>query len=371
MVAIVNRTVLKGIVDYSDLSYGVDIDLSNYIDSSGWAVTVNKVIGTTSADVIIGNDTRNQQLIGNGGSDTFYGLGYGTSYIGSSGSDTVNFSLQQNSVYVDLSQNTSYRGEHFTSIENLVGGGGNDTLIGNDAVNVLTGGSGSDILDGRGGADIMVGGKGDDMYSVENSADQIIENSGEGTDMVSSKISYALGQNLENLELLGATAINGTGNGAGNLILGNNAANKLLGLDGNDILQGNGGNDILNGGNGDDKLYGGSGQDTLTGGSGKDTYYLSASGDSKVSARDHITDFTQGQDKIGLTAMDANTMKSGDQAFAFIGSTSFSNKAGELRLEKHDGYTVVQGDTNGDGVADFAIELDHFTYTMKASDFLL
>lgn len=365
------RSPLKGIMNFSDLNHGINLDLSGYADADGWAIQVNKIIGTITDDIIIGNDTRNQQLVGNGGSDTFYGLGYGTSYVGGSGNDTVDFSMQKTSVYADLTSNMSYRGEHFVAIDNLVGGNGNDTLIGNGSINVLTGGNGSDTLDGRGGADTMVGGKGDDMYYVDNIGDQVVEKAGEGTDMVSSQISYALGQNLENLELLGTSAINGTGNALGNLMLGNAAANKILGLDGNDTLHGNGGNDILDGGNGDDKLYGGSGQDALTGGAGKDTFYFNSSADSKVSAPDHITDFVQGKDKIGLTAMDANTLKSGDQGFSFIGSTNFSNNAGELRFEKHDGYTMIQGDTNGDGIADFAVQLDHFAYSVKASDFLL
>ncbi len=53
----------------------------------------------------------------------------------------------------------------------------------------------------------MTGGKGDDTYFVDNIKDVILELSGEGNDTVKSTIAYTLGDNLENLELLGARQI--------------------------------------------------------------------------------------------------------------------------------------------------------------------
>ena len=40
-----------------------------------------------------------------------------------------------------------------------------------------------------------------------------------------------------------------------------------------------------------------------------------------------------------------------------IGSNAFSNVAGELRYEIVAANTIIQGDVNGDGVADFELEL--------------
>jgi Ca2+-binding RTX toxin-like protein len=74
--------------------------------------------------------------------------------------------------------------------------------------------------------------------------DVITELSDEGTDTVQSSVSYALNNDVENLTLTGATAINATGNNLANRLLGNAASNILYGGLGNDILQGGNGNDV-------------------------------------------------------------------------------------------------------------------------------
>jgi hypothetical protein len=86
---------------------------------------------------------------------------------------------------------------------------------------------------------------------------------------------------------------------------------------------------------------------------------------------DFITDFLQSQsDKISLSALDANTMLAGDQAFSFIGTANFSQSAGQLRYYQSGGDTYVSGDVNGDGVGDFAIAVDALV-TFQSSDFII
>jgi len=53
-----------------------------------------------------------------------------------------------------------------------------------------------------------------------------------------------------------------------------------------------------------------------------------------------------------------------------MGKDGFHGKAGELRFYRKSGDTFVQGDINGDGVADFGFVLDA-TVNLKSSDFLL
>jgi Ca2+-binding RTX toxin-like protein len=153
-------------------------------------------------------------------------------------------------------------------------------------------------------------------------------------------------------------------------LAGGSAEDTINGLAGNDSLYGYAGDDIINGGDGSDRIFGDLGADTLTGGAGADTFTFSALADSSASAMDRIVDFSRWQnDKISLSAIDANSLVAGDQAFAFIGSSGFTGKAGQLRSYVSNSTTYVAGDVNGDGIADFAINLGNVT--VQASDFLL
>ncbi len=76
----------------------------------------------------------------------------------------------------------------------LTGGPGND---------VLTGHSGNDILDGGAGDDTMTGAHGNDTYFVDSRGDFVIEGANAGIDEVITASSYTLGENLENLTLVG------------------------------------------------------------------------------------------------------------------------------------------------------------------------
>ena len=154
----------------------------------------------------------------------------------------------------------------------LTGTAGTDALTGTNVVDRISGlagndtvqsGAGDDVLDGGAGADTLIGGQGNDTYVVDNVGDVVTEQLNEGTDTVQSVISYTLGANVENLTLMGTSALDGTGNELANVLIGNEAANVLAGGDGNDSLLGNGGNDILNGGLGADVLQGGDGDDLL------------------------------------------------------------------------------------------------------------
>ena len=127
-----------------------------------------------------------------------------------------------------------------------------DTIIGSSMRDSIAGLAGNDTLNGGAGADSMVGGPGNDTYVVENEGDVVTELANEGIDLVMASLSFTLGENVENLLLTGAEAINGTGNALNNSIIGNSAANMLSGGDGNDTLNGAGGADTMIGAQGND-----------------------------------------------------------------------------------------------------------------------
>jgi Ca2+-binding RTX toxin-like protein len=145
---------------------------------------------------------------------------------------------------------------------------------GNAGNNVITGNTGNNILNGGAGVDTLIGGLGNDTYIVDTATDTITELAGGGTDTIQSSVTYTIAalNNVENLTLTGAAAINGTGNA------------------GNNVITGNSGNNILNGG---------AGIDTLTGGTGNDIFLFQFS-QSTVANPDRITDFAIGSDKIDL-----------------------------------------------------------------------
>jgi Ca2+-binding RTX toxin-like protein len=131
------------------------------------------------------------------------------------------------------------------------------------------------------------------------------------------------------------------------------------------------GDDLLSGGSGADLISGGLGQDTMRGGGGNDVFRYEGVSDSTPTITDTIEDFAAG-DRVDLSRIDANAGLAGDQAFSFIGNAAFGNHAGELRYENLTGTTWrVEGDTNGDGAADFELLLVADSDPITAGDFML
>jgi hypothetical protein len=194
------------------------------------------------------------------------------------------------------------------------------------------------------------------------------------------------------------------------LILGSNAANALIGtieedtirglggndrlrgLGGNDVIDGGGGHDFLDGGAGLDRLFGNTGNDRLiggldndiltgrtgrdimTGGAGADDFDFNVVWETGKTAptRDIIADFVHGADDIDLSTIDANGSAAGNGAFRFLvrEGAAFTGVRGQLRFDQQVNKTIVEGDVNGDGNADFQIQLTGLK-TLTAGDFVL
>jgi len=238
--------------------------------------------------------------------------------------------------------------------------GGSDTVLGREGNDRLYGEAGNDTLIGGTGADRLDGGSGSDTASYANALSAVRvnlldprENSGD-----------ARGDSYVSIENIGGSRFNDT-------LTGNNAANRIAGGTGNDVIKGLGGNDVLSGGDGADKLFGGAGADKLLGGAGADTFVFSSSAESTLDQRDVLYGFSRADgDKINVSSIDANIDISGNQAFTFVGETSFSRSAGELRYVQKNGDTFVHADVDGNGLIDFTVKLDGLV-DLKASDFLL
>jgi Ca2+-binding RTX toxin-like protein/predicted heme/steroid binding protein len=276
---------------------------------------------TPGNDTIVGTPG-NDPLFGAASNDTISGLAGNDRIDGGLGRDTMDGGLGDDLYFVDngldvtnepLNGGTdhvisSVRWTLATNFENLtLTGAGNFNGTGNNLANVIIGNDGVNVLDGKGGNDTlrgggfdtligglrddaMFGGVGNDTYVVDAAGDVVTEVFNEGVDMVRTSVTCTLGANVENATVIGAAAVDVTGNALVNVMVGNNAANTLLGLDGNDNLAGLGGDDILRGGAGRDRLNGGAGADAFV----FDTVPLN------VTKTDLISDFNPTDDTIWL-----------------------------------------------------------------------
>jgi len=145
-------------------------------------------------------------LKGGAGADLFSFLdGAGITGVvdGGGGVNVLDYSAWTSAVHVDLGAGTATATGGVVNVGHVIGGSGNDCLIGDDGSNVLVGGAGDDYLSGRGGADALFGGSGNDI------------------------------------------------------LLGGAGVDLLFGEGGRDLLIGGAGLDLLDGGSGDDLLIGG------------------------------------------------------------------------------------------------------------------
>lgn len=374
-----------------------------------------------------------EQLTGTAANDAMYGLAGNDTLIGAGGADTMAGGAGNDIYAVDDAGDTVIETDGNGSdtircslsvltlesdVENLVyTGSGNFSGTGNTLANTITAGPGDDALDGAGGNDTLIGGAGNDIYIVHNAKSVIREADHGGTDAVrTALLSFTLGDNVEKLIFLGSGDFSGAGNGLANSISGGAGDDTLTGGDGGDQLTGAGGkdtldggdgidvligqtgsdslkggadadwlyggegNDTLLGGSGGDRLIGGAGRDLMEGGAGADIYYFKSADDTGTgtAARDVILDFVHGSDRISLSAIDANGTAAGEGAFRFLATKGavFHHAKGELRWLQNDqsgtanDKTIIEGDINGDGMADFQIALTGLK-VLTAPDFVL
>lgn len=239
--ALIGTDTVQSSIEYTLGSYIENLILTGSSDLIGNGNELNNAITGNS-----GNNT----LIGGRGDDTLDGGSGADSLIGGLGNDTYGIDNIADviaetkdqgidSVQASISYTLTTYLEHLT-----LTGFNNISGTGNALNNIIRGNAGNNTLDGGTGADTLTGAAGDDTYLVDNLAEVVLETVDNGNDTVHSTLSYNLGNNLENLVLLGSDNINATGNSVANRLVGNSGNNLLTGLGGNDTLEGAGGDDI-------------------------------------------------------------------------------------------------------------------------------
>ncbi|MCW5735641.1 MAG: family 16 glycosylhydrolase [Enhydrobacter sp.] len=296
-------------------------------------------LGSQAAEFLVGS-LNNDGIDGGGGTDTLSGKAGHDTIWGGDGDDAIRGGLGDDTIHGEGHHDTLLGGDGNDSIDGgagddtIDGGDGNDSLNGGDDRDIIEGGAGDDWIGGGGGNDVIAGGGGNDRVQA-----------GLGDDIVDG----ALGDDTIHGDAGNDTVFGGAGN---DTIDGWTGQDTLLGGSGDDWIAGGDGDDDILAGSGNDRLAGGTGDDNLTGGAGNDAFLFSSIADSLVAAGDWIRDWEEG-DKVDLRGIDANSLVAGDQAFTLIGAAEFSG-AGQLRVFATDN-TIIQGDINGDGAADFRI----------------
>lgn len=249
-------------------------------------------------------------------------------------------------------------GTLINGFEDLIGTSGDDVIMGGDVRENIIGYAGNDLIDGGRGAETIISGEGADVIRYTSLSDSYRSASTSFADAI-----LDFNASLDRLDL-SALGFTGFGNGHdGTLAIvqsdstgrtylksydadaegqrfqitlnglyedlldqdnvlfsplsleGSASADTLDGTAVSEVLNGLSGNDRLNGGAGDDVLSGGAGRDTLIGGSGDDLFRFTSLTDSyrttTTGHSDLITDFTTGQDRLDLSALEFTGLGNG------------------------------------------------------------
>ncbi|MGI8521044.1 MAG: calcium-binding protein, partial [Actinomycetota bacterium] len=296
--------------DFSTSSVAITANLKNGTatgDGNDVLVKIEDLRGSAQNDSLTGSDGTNEitgsagnaKLFGLAGDDELESSPGDDDFDGGEGIDVLQFITAATPATVDLGAGTStgVGNDTIVAIENVSGSIHNDSITGDDKVNILRGGIGNDAISGAAGDDEILGGSGND--DLAGDADNDVINSGTGPDNVSGgdgndyfssrskdtddddsftgdagddTIDYSVVRHAVTVDLTAGTALAygtdqlatiegvvGTnfadvlrGDGAANRFYGGQSVDQLFGLAGDDLLQGGKGSDALNGGDGND-----------------------------------------------------------------------------------------------------------------------
>ena len=229
-----------------------------------------------------------ENVTGGFGDDTLTGDARANMLVGGAGDDTLN------------GENDPANAEDGGD-DTLHGGAGGDTLNGGPGGDTLMGGEGDDTLNGHGGNDTLMGGAGnndldggpgDDYYGVmRGDTGTVTEDAMEGDDSLRYIATANDPETMDDESEMGVTV---TAPGGVETVLGTANDDTITAADGGGAILGREGDDDLNGGAGVDTLVGCAGSNALNGGDGNDVFGVF--NDDDDATNDTIEDFTTGAD---------------------------------------------------------------------------
>jgi CSLREA domain-containing protein len=218
-----NDNVLEGALGNDTITGGGGTDSVGFTTATG-AIIANLALQTGVGQ---GNDTLVDidNVVGSPFNDVITGNASDNIIDGRGGTDFVTYAPAPNGVQVDMTTGvaTGHGTDTLINMEDVLGSGFGDTLLGNDDRNTIDGGDGDDTIDGRLDKDALEGGLGTDRVSFASNTESV------EVDILNNEIN---GQ--------GDDAVSGFEN--------------VTGSGGDDLIKGNGGNNAIDGGPGTDNV---------------------------------------------------------------------------------------------------------------------
>ena len=361
-------------VAYTTATAGVTVSLAivgaQATGGSGFdeLIGIENILGSNFGDILQGNASNNI-INGNGGIDT-------VSYANATGGVKVDLSTS-------LIQNTISAGnDTLINIENLIGSGFDDLLIGSSVANAISGGGGNDIIYGSNGNDLLDGGAGahdtvnySKLGPVKLGAQGSVSKGSLGVDQlvgVEKIVGFSLGGDVIDLSPAGTAA---TGGAVVNLASSASPNVSFSVLNGTATLAlqftvsqfedviGTAFNDSIIGNTSNNNIRGGSGKDTLTGFGGVnsiDTFQLTSFADSLAANFDVVTDYQAG-DRLDRPGVFNTVLTSASlfTSFTAIPSTFAANTSLAFKLTTGPLGTYV---AFNDNTAGFNAALDSIVF---------
>ncbi|TWU05455.1 dockerin type I domain-containing protein [Stieleria varia] len=329
------------------------------LDASAFTRGNVKLVGGGGDDTLIGSP-QNDDLEGGEGNDSLSGGSGADRYLftvptsqendvirDTDGIDTLDFGRYDDSVNVFLNRRMMLTGTRNLEnldwdsdpygIENVVGGGGDDWIEGNDGANRLEGGDGNDTLLGLDDEDFLIGGAGNDSLDGGNDRDVFFFSDVLGVDE-NDIVSGGNGRDLLDFSSL---------SGQQHLIVDLDASTTVASHDGRTVRWKTKAitdiEDIV-GTSGDDQFYNGIDGNRISGGDGDDVYYFR-----HLSALDWINEFEgQGRDRIDFSLTPASVSLSIDLSSQVLAELNQAGTAIRVRaggdLEAIEDVVGGQGD---------------------------
>ncbi len=308
------------------------LDLLDTVDGGAGTDTITISGGGTIADADFTNVTNIEALTMGAGTNTYV---LGAEYA-ESGSVTVNLAAGQT--------NNLTIGAGVTTAQTIAIAAGTDTVSAalSGAAMTFTAAAASITS-----ADTITGGTGSgDILTVTFSSDAITAANMAGitaieTIKTASNVAGTLTLS-DNNNVSSVLTVNAAANTSAAFTLDASAENDgtivYVGGGGIDTVTGTTGADTIGGGAGADVITGGNGIDTITGGAGADTFTYTAVAQSTGTARDSITDFVSGTDKIAIT-LDQSSSTAGVTIDATIQTAQAGTSAVQAAMSGSIGQT--------------------------------